>query len=411
MSDARCPITLSPEPQTYMEYERRRTEGPITWTSELNGWAVVSFELCEEVEKDEETYAHPERRDLVDSDATYEMIQLVNGGPRSLILLQGEEHKQIHGRLARELARRMRACKEDVHRLANYYASRLDDRVDFVQSYAEVLPTAVITAVFGLPWLNDEATLRRARTYTAAIGAARETLVRDSVEWEQGSHAARELSAMLRPFVVERKEGPDSDLIASIWRMGLEVFPDWGAEDVVAQCRLLYFAGSNSSTHFVSNIGYVMATNPDTWEAMRSDPSLIPNLVEEVLRVVAPVQGRPRVATKDLTLGGTPIRKGEVLYLMNGAANRDPCAFSEPATLDIVGRARRHLTFNAGPRTCPGVPTARTEGAAVVETLLSQFSDMKLDEDAPPPRFIGRLNMGFSPLNVMLTRPTQVEAS
>jgi cytochrome P450 len=398
--ESRLPI----DPDLYQEYEQLRPSGPIHWDGHRNGWVVLSFELCKAVEEDEQLYAHPDRRDIVGDDELYEMIRLSHGGARALILLQGAEHRALHGSMAREISARTRSLRPVVAQLADRFVSRLGERIEFIHDLANLLPTAVISAVFDLPWIEDEQQLRIARDCTAAIGAARETLDRRSEIWSNGAEGALVLSEMLMPFVLERQAGEGPDLISRFWRVGRELFDDWSAADVLAQCRTVYFAGSNSSTHFLANIMYVLATNPHLWGPLRAEPKRIKVFLEEVLRVIPPVQGRVRVATEDHVLDGAPVKSGQVLYLFNGAANRDPAQFDRPEVLDLEQKPRMHLTFNAGPRACAGSSTARAEGEEFVVALLRSFESAQLDPERSAPDFVGQLNRGYAPLHLVLTR-------
>jgi cytochrome P450 len=395
---------LPEDPPLYAEYQQQRKEGAIRWDKSRRGWSVISFDLCKEIEDNEVLYAHPDRRDLVNDEEVYKMIQLSHGGERALILLQGAEHRAMHGSMARDISSRTRSLRPRVQQLADHYVERLGERIEFIEDLANLLPTAVISTVFDLPWLDDEQQLRVARDCTAAIGGARETLERDSQAWRDGAEGARKLSEMLMPFVLQREAAEGEDLISRFWRTGREVFDDWTADDVLAQCRTVFFAGSNSSTHFLANIMYVLATNPQLWEPLREEPKRIKVFIEEVLRVIPPVQGRVRIATEDVELDGQSVRAGDVLYLFNAAANRDPVRFDRPEMLDLEQKPRLHLTFNSGPRACAGSSTARAEGEEFVRALLRWFDGAALDPGYPAPDFMGQLNRGFAPLHLIMTR-------
>jgi cytochrome P450 len=396
-----CPTaTLPVQPAVYQRYERLRDEGPIVWDPALNGWTVTSFELCEFVERDDDLFSRADRRKLVD-DATYDLITKMHGGSRSLLLVEGAPHDELHGALSLALTRQVRAKRGIIDNLAREYAKRLDGHVDFSAVYSERFPTAAITAVLGMPWVNDEEQLRVARECTAALGAAATTLDFEGDDFRGGIDASAVLSGMLRPSVAEQLDRDDGNIVNAIYRAGREIYPDWGLDDVVVHCRLLYFAGSNSSSHFLSNIVYVLATNPAVWEYLRDHRDEIPVFIEEVLRVVPPVQTRPRVATRDVMVGDQLVRRGDVLFLNNGAANRDPDRYEYPATIDIGYGARRHLAFNAGPRACPGTPTARMEGRSVINALLDRFATIALDSTQPDPVFVGTMNSGYLPMHVI----------
>lgn len=399
---AGCPITLPAEPDIYAMYRERQDGGPIQWDPERNVWAVQSFELCEEVAQDEARFARPDRQDVNDPQ-TYALIVQMQGGPRSLQLIQGNAHYKLHGGMSLALTRQVRANSAATKALADEYLADLEGEVEFCAAFGELFPTAIITSVIGLPWMHDREKLLLAREYTTAIGYAATNLDYTGPVYRRGIEASKLLSDLLRPDVEAMIDLDDGNMVAELARLGRELFDDWGVEDVLTQCRLLYFAGSNSSAHFLANTVYVLASNAHGWDRLREDRAKIPVYLEEILRVVPPVQARPRVAVRDTVVGGVPIAAGEVLYLYNAAANRDPERFDCPEQLDLDQRPRRHLAFNAGPRACPGAPTARMEGRAVVEALLDRFERIELDTSKPAPVFVAELNAGYQPLHLIMT--------
>lgn len=398
----RCPITLSEEPDIYAMYRERRDQGPIVWDPKRNVWAVQDFELCEEISQDEVRFGRPDRQDVNDPE-TYALIVQMQGGPRSLQLVQGEAHHKLHGGMSLALTRQVRANSALTKQLAEEYLAELEGEVEFYSEFCEHFPTVIITSVIGLPWVHDREQIRLARQYTTDIGYAATNLDYQGEVYRRGIEASKKLSAMLRPDVERLMDIDDGNLVSEITKLGREIYPDWGIEDVLTQCRLLYFAGSNSSSHFLANMAVVLAENPHAWQRLNAERSKIPTFIEEVIRVVSPVQVRPRVATQDTEVGGVPIKAGEVLYVYNAAANRDPERFEEPDHLDLDQRPRRHLSFNAGPRACPGAPTARMEGRAVVEALLDRFESVRIDHTKAAPVFIAEINSGFFPVNLVMT--------
>jgi cytochrome P450 len=150
-------------------------------------------------------------------------------------------------------------------------------------------------------------------------------------------------------------------------------------EEAAMLSMALLFAGHETT---VAQIGFgalLLLTNPDQWNALRNDPTLVPNAVEELLR--APGKGGggiPRYARTDIEIDGVDIRAGDLVLLDNGAANHDPAAFTEPDRVDITRKAAAHLTFGHGLRYCIGAPLARMELQAVFSQLVPRFPTMRL---------------------------------
>ena len=120
------------------------------------------------------------------------------------------------------------------------------------------------------------------------------------------------------------------------------------------------------------------------------DPSLIPNAIEESLRLEPSVVRVDRFATRDARLGGADIKGGDFVIVMIAAANRDPAVFTEPNRFDIRrSNAKQHVTFAQGPHTCLGMHLARLEVHAAVEAAADLLPDLRLDPDAQPPEASG----------------------
>ncbi len=144
--------------------------------------------------------------------------------------------------------------------------------------------------------------------------------------------------------------------------------------EMVPLCVLLFIAGFETTVNLISNGVMALLDHPEEWTALRNDPSLAANAVEEVLRFDPPVQRTGRVAHTDVDLDGTVVRRGEYVVTLIGAANRDPDVYADPARFDITRTLPvEHLAFSSGIHYCLGQPLARLEAtialAAVAERL------------------------------------------
>jgi hypothetical protein len=127
----------------------------------------------------------------------------------------------------------------------------------------------------------------------------------------------------------------------------------------------------------------LLTANPEQRARLRDDPSLIPNAVEECLRLTSPVQGLCRVTTRDVTIHGVDLPKGTRVLLCYGAANRDPREFGATAEeMDVARPIPRLLTFSSGPHFCLGASAARLQGRVVIEELLARCPEFQADANA-----------------------------
>ena len=147
--------------------------------------------------------------------------------------------------------------------------------------------------------------------------------------------------------------------------------------------RLLLVAGNETTTNLIGNGVLALLRHPDQLAALREDPGLIPSAVEELLRFDSPVQVDMRSVRDDCDVNGFPLRRGDSVVMLLGAANRDPDRFEAPDRLDVRRGDQNHLAFGRGIHHCLGAPLARLEGRVVLEALIERFGSMRLLEDRP----------------------------
>lgn len=149
--------------------------------------------------------------------------------------------------------------------------------------------------------------------------------------------------------------------------------------ELVAMFTLLLFAGHETTTNLIANATVELLRHPDQLALLRDDPDRIGGAIDEFLRYCTSVHAIHRVATRDLELGGFPVKKGETVRLLLASANHDETAFETPERLDITRKeARRHLGMGYGIHTCLGIWLARLEVDVAITTLLRRYPNMKL---------------------------------
>jgi cytochrome P450 len=142
-------------------------------------------------------------------------------------------------------------------------------------------------------------------------------------------------------------------------------------------------AGNETTTNLIGNGMLALLRHPEQMQTLRDTPNLMSSAVEELLRYDSPVQTDVRIAMADHELDGRPIRKGQGVVLLIGAANHDPQAFPEPERLDITRNKNSHIAFGRGIHHCLGAALARLEGRIAFEALLDRFGEMHLGTAQP----------------------------
>lgn len=140
-----------------------------------------------------------------------------------------------------------------------------------------------------------------------------------------------------------------------------------------------YLAPSLDTTiSAISSALHLFATHPDQWQALREDPSLVANAINEVVRLESPLRAFTRKSVTDTDVGGVSIPKGSRVLVVYASANRDEREWDDPDTFDITRDVNRHLGFGYGTHGCAGQGLARLESQAILRELAARVDRIVL---------------------------------
>lgn len=178
-------------------------------------------------------------------------------------------------------------------------------------------------------------------------------------------------------MIEQRRGRPGQDVISGI----INAHDEKGAvdgEELLGLVTTIVLGGVPTTAELLTFMIYEMLNRPRQLEMLRNNPSLAAGAVEEVLRFDPPVTMTPRFALTDTEVGGVRIAAGSAVWVVMGAANRDPAQFNDPASFDITRTPNDHLAFGEGVHHCIGAPTARLQGRLVAETIFRRFAHMQV---------------------------------
>jgi cytochrome P450 len=188
-------------------------------------------------------------------------------------------------------------------------------------------------------------------------------------------------------YIEDRRREPSDDVLTAL---ATTRFPNGELPEVIDVVRVatnVFAAGQETTVRLLGTALQLIGDHPDLQQLLRERRDLIPNFVEETLRMEAPVKGDFRLARCPATVGGVDIPAGVTLMVLNGAANRDPRRFSDPNEFHIEREnAREHLAFGRGVHSCPGGPLARLETRVSIERLLDRTANIGISEEHHGPR-------------------------
>jgi len=182
----------------------------------------------------------------------------------------------------------------------------------------------------------------------------------------------------LTDLFAARRAEPQDDLVSALLA-ARDASDALTEEEVFGTVVLLIVAGHETTVGLIGNAVVNLLSHPEELELVRTDASLIPAAIEEVLRYEGPVERTlNRWAATDVELGGQTIRRGELVIAILGSADRDPDRFPEADRLDIQREDNRHLAFGRGSHYCLGAPLARLEAEIALETLFRRLPGLRL---------------------------------
>lgn len=349
----------------YETYRRMRDEAPVYYNEQYDFYALTRHEDVAAAYKDFQTYSSAYGCDLA-------MIR--RGLPaeqKSIIFMDPPEHRHMRSLVNKVFTpRAISALKPMVADVIEHFFSSLDpDGFDAVQDFSGPFPVEVITRMLGVP---EEHRQKLRHLIDATLHRDPGQLDIDEAGWE----ASIQTGMLYYNLIQQRRSQPQDDMISRLIAAEVEC-DDGGVRrlddiEIAGFATLLGGAGAETVTKLLGNAVVLFARNPGQWQKLLDDRGKVPAAVEEVLRYEAPSQYNVRYSLKDVHLRGVTIPAGSPVFLINGAANRDPQAFTDADAFDI-DRDRtqaQNLGFGYGIHSCLGAALARLESAIALDKLL-----------------------------------------
>lgn len=357
-------------------YRRLRESDPVHATPQ--GWLVTRFDDIVACLKDERLSAARVGAvfERLPEELREQTRALQQAFSHWLLMMDPPDHTRLRSLVTKAFAPSlMAALRPRIQKLVDEMLDRVaaTGRIDLIKDFAYPIPAIVIAELLGVPADDRE----RFKVWSDDL-ALMELGPRG---FRQAQASMLDMNEYLARIVVERRRAPREDLISKLLAAE-EAGAFMNEAELLATCSLVLFAGHETTTNLIGNSVIELLRHPDQLAMLLARPELIEPAIEELLRFHGPIQRVRRTAIADLEVGGKPIRAGESVWLLVGAANRDPRVFPDPDRLDLERRPARHLTFGFGAHFCVGAGLARIEGPIALGTLLRRLPKLRGDTES-----------------------------
>ncbi|MEE6168093.1 MULTISPECIES: cytochrome P450 [unclassified Mycolicibacterium] len=329
--------------------------------------------------RDHETFSSAQGLTVTYGDM--EMIGLADNPP--FVMQDPPAHTEFRKLVSRGFTPRQVEAVEP--KVREFVVSRLEELRangggDIVTALFKPLPSMVVAHYLGVP----EEDRAQFDGWTEAIVAANTSS--DGIAGALGSatEAVTAMAGYFAELIERRRAEPADDTISHLVAAGVGADGDIsGVLSILAFTFTMVTGGNDTTTGMLGGAVQLLQQRPDQRRLLAHDPELIPEAVDEFLRLTSPVQGLARTATRDVTIGDTTIPAGRRTLLLYGSGNRDEREFGDDAAeLDVRRHPRNILTFSHGAHFCLGAAAARMQSRVALTELLSRCPDFEVDLDA-----------------------------
>lgn len=359
----------------YSFYQRARVEEPLFYSPLLNGYVLTRYDDILAVLKDPARFSSADTLSPI-VEFTPEVFQVLRQGiplVRDLVDSDGEEHKRLRAPFMKAFApEKLEAIESDIYKISNRLIDAFinDGKAEIISQFTHPLPLETILTMYGIP--TDKMAEIKGWCYDMNALVFSPLIPSEQVKC---AHSFVAMQHYVTGLIEERRKAPGDDVISNIVTSDLSM-----PSSVRILCGLIQ-AGHKTSSHLIGNAVKHLLEHPHLWKAICDNPSLIPNVVEEVLRYDAPIPAMSRTTTQEVELAGISLPSNTRIFLMYASANRDEAKYSNAEKLDIERFAQttpNHLAFGHGIHHCIGSNLARKEARIALELLSQRLPNLRL---------------------------------
>ena len=360
----------------YATWRRLRDEAPVYHNQQYDFYALSRFDDVVTAHRDWKGFSSAHGVDLFTLKQDPEIIKSY----RSIIMMDPPEHDRFRALVSRVFTPRSIADLEPMIRdVIRGFLDPVDDGLEFdaVADFSAPFPIEVISRMLGVP-----AGERQQIRHWLDAGLHRET--GQTAPSPDNAEAQGASSAYFFALTAEKRQNPGDDMLSRLTQVTVDRGDgvETGLDDaeIAGFAGLLGGAGAETVTKAVGNAVVLFDQHPDQWQKLKDDPEKLPRAVEEILRYIPPSQYQGRFSVEDRTFEGGTLPAGYPVFLLTGAATRDPRAFDRPDEFDIERSPNVAIWLGHGVHSCLGAALARMETRIAIEELASRWQRLEVDE-------------------------------
>ncbi len=363
----------------YPTYRRILLEDPVYWSDFFGGWYLMRYKDVAAAMQDKRISAKRPPISKIPESEQQNILPLLETLSKWILFCDPPEHTRLRVLFNKAFTPSIiSSMAERIQTLVDELIDSVYERgnMNIIHDLAYPMPAIVIAQMLGAKsedweqfkkWSDDLARFfGMFRMKPEILTSAQQSII--------------EMTEYFRHILEERRHNPQDDLMSSLI-FAQEKGNSLNDDEILSNCVFLTFAGHETTTNLIANGLLALLKNPSQMQKLKDDPSLITTTVEEFLRYDSPVQRQARIAVTDLEIDGKQISQGQRLFLLIGAANRDPEQFLDPDKLDITRPENPHLAFGKGTHFCLGASLGRLEAQIAINTIVRRLSNLRLDTD------------------------------
>lgn len=367
----------------YQFFARARLEEPIFYAPALNMWVVTRYHDVQAVLDDSTTFSSVGRLTVLSAESDPELSKLIKQSYTFTVANMGNcdppDQTRLRNAVGKSFSSRWVASLEpQIQQLANQLIDKFvakNQPVEIISQFAYPLPCQVISRMIGIPDRDFEQVNQWASALNALVFQ-----VQSNEEQIKCARSLLDYERYLLALFEQKRAQPQDDLISNILKAIDSGEDNMSVPELVSMVGFnLIVGGYQTSAKALSNILKLLLSERQNWQQLVNEPNLIPQAIEECLRLDTIGLGFFRISTTDAHLGAATIPKGSVVYILFSSANHDESQFPNPTEYNLERKnLATHLAFSRGTHFCLGAPLARLELKVALELLISRLPGLRL---------------------------------